>query len=88
MLAIMQAESSCEQSKANLSAGETHKDINGNVVCVGSYSLLQIGCVHYLQNPEDLLDPTLNIQVGYEVWKKQGYNAWTVYQTGKYLKYL
>jgi len=60
----------------------------GNVVCVGSYGALQIGCVHYLANPPALNDLTLNVDTAHGVWLRQGYGAWSVYTSGKYLDYL
>lgn len=87
MTAIAQAESGCV-SKSNLTAGETHKAYDGSVVCVGSYGVLQVGCVHYQQNPVALNDVALNIQIAHAVWQEQGYGAWTMYTNGEYGKYL
>lgn len=81
MLAIMKAESGCIPAKNNLTMSENHG------VCVGSYGLLQIGCLHF-SGDHNRNDPATNIAVGYQVWKKQGYKAWTVYRTGAYKKYL
>jgi hypothetical protein len=82
MMAVMEAENrNCDPNKNNMSLAEDHG------VCIGSYSLLQIGCLHFSgnQNPND---PETNIAVGYAVWKKQGYAAWTMYRNGEYLKFL
>jgi len=44
--------------------------------CDGSFGLMQIGCVNYKGNPQDLLDAELNLKIAYSVFKKQGWNAW------------
>lgn len=88
MTAISMAESGCNPARNNLTASETHRGYDGNVVCVGSYGALQIGCVHYLKNPAGLNDLATNVAVAHSVYLKQGYKAWSVYSSGKYLKYL
>ena len=88
MYGIMRAENrSCDTNRDNNSAGETHYDMNGNVVCVGSYGLFQMGCLHFSgnQNPND---PLTNIEVAYQIWKKQGYTAWTMYRNGTYAQFV
>lgn len=70
MMRIMKAESGCNPTNHNY--GDNHRS------CLGSYGLLQVGCVHgysasYLSNPEN------NIRVAYNIWKSSGYNAWTTY---------
>ena len=88
MLAIMQAENrACDPAQHNLTASETHKDMQGRTVCIGSYGLLQVGCLHFTRE-ENPADPATNIATAYEVWKQQGYTAWTQYSNGEYLKYL
>lgn len=87
MTAIAEAESGCV-SKSNLSRAETHKGYDGSVICVGSYGVLQVGCVHHQQNPEALNDVALNVQVAHKVWQNQGYKAWTMYTNGRYLRFL
>lgn len=88
MMAVMQAENqACDPNRNNLSAGETHYGMDGNVICVGSYGLMQMGCLHFTDN-QDGNDPATNIAVGYEIWKKQGYNAWTMYRNGEYKKFM
>ncbi len=82
------AESGCDPAKNNLSAGETHRDIAGNVICVGSYGALQIGCVHHPGKPKELNSVSMNIKVAHAVYGGQGYNAWTMYRNGEYRKYL
>ena len=87
MTAISMAESRCDPSRNNLTVSETHKDMYGNVVCIGSYGALQVGCVHKLDDPNSLNNLDVNVDVAHNVWLKQSYKAWTVYTNGDYLKY-
>ena len=81
MVAIAKAENrACDPFGHNLSAGENHG------VCIGSYGVLQVGCVHY--NGEDVNDLAINVSIAHEVWRKQGYNAWTQYTNGTYKEFL
>jgi soluble lytic murein transglycosylase-like protein len=79
ILAIMRAESSCNPASINYADGH-----NG---CTGSYSLLQVACIHYKEG-QDKLDPETNIAVAYGVWQRGGYTPWSVYTNGAYLRYL
>ena len=70
MQRIMRAESGCNPTNHNY--GDNHRS------CLGSFGLLQIGCVHgysvaYLSNPVN------NIAAAYKIYKSQGYTAWTTY---------
>lgn len=70
MQRIMRAESGC--NPANHNYGDNHRS------CLGSFGLLQIGCVHgytvaYLSIPAN------NIAAAYKVYTSQGYSAWTTY---------
>lgn len=72
MQRIMRAESGCNPTNHNWS------DNHGS--CLGSYGLLQIGCIHgksvdYLSIPEN------NIQTAYIIYLRQGYGAWGVCNT-------
>lgn len=88
MAAIAQAENTtCNETRHNMTASETHRDIRGEVVCVGSYGVLQVGCVHYGEG-DDPNDLATNIRIAHTVWLKQGYRAWTQYSNGKYKEYL
>lgn len=78
MLAIMYAESSCRPNLDN-----TGLNKNGSV----DYGLFQINSIHG-HNPEDLMDPEYNIKAAYKIYKSQGLRAWSVYNSGRYLKYL
>ena len=80
--AIAEAENrSCDPLRHNLSASENHK------VCVGSYGVLQVGCLHY-RDGEDRNDLKTNIAVAHRVYLQQGYGAWTQYNNGEYRKFL
>lgn len=80
--AIAEAENrSCDPLRHNLSADENHK------VCIGSYGVLQVGCLHYREG-EDRNDLKTNIAVAHRVYLQQGYNAWTMYKNGEYKRFL
>ena len=82
MSAIAKAENrSCDPLRHNLSADENHK------VCIGSYGVLQVGCLHY-RTGEDRNDLETNIAVAHRVYLKQGYKAWTQYNNGEYKRFL
>lgn len=86
--AIGQAENrTCNPLRHNETASETHRDINGNVICVGSYGALQVGCLHY-NSDEDRNDLVTNIKVAHRVWQSSGYTAWTMYKNGTYREFL
>jgi len=93
MSAIAQAENtSCDPTRHNLTAGETHRDRNGNVICVGSYGVLQVGCLHY-SSADNVDDLATNIRLAHKAWESRekwgvGYEAWTKYKNGEYLKFL
>lgn len=77
MLAIMQAESSCDPTARNTANTDGSTDTG----------LLQINSIHGI-DPATLIDPTVNIQAAYRVYQSQGLNAWSVYNNGKYKEYL
>lgn len=88
MLAIAKAENStCDPLVHNLSAGETHYNGKGEIICVGSHGVLQVGCLHY-RDGESFDDLATNVAVAHRVWEGAGYTAWTMYKNGRYLKYL
>jgi soluble lytic murein transglycosylase-like protein len=79
MLAIMRGESNCNPNSVNWADGH-----NG---CQGSFSLLQVACLHY-SDGQDKFDPSTNIQVAHNIWLRSGYMPWAVYSQGTYLKYI
>lgn len=93
IFAIARAENgTCDPARHNETSTETHKDRNGNVICVGSYGALQVGCLHYMPD-EDRSDLATNVKVAYRLWSNRqkwgnGYEAWTMYTNGRYLKNL
>lgn len=93
MLAIARAENrTCNPAKHNETSSETHRDRNGNVICVGSYGALQVGCLHYSPN-EDRSDLATNVAVAYRLWSNRqlwgnGYEAWTMFLNGTYTQFL
>lgn len=70
MMRIMNAESSCIPTK--------HNHADNHRVCLGSYGLFQVGCVHGYSMAH-LESPANNIAAAYKIFKSQGYTAWTTY---------
>lgn len=91
--AISQAENrACNPLNHNLSKSETHYDKNGNVICVGSYGVLQVACSHYAEG-ENRDDLATNIKVAHRAWTSRekwgnGYEAWTMFKNGTYREFL
>lgn len=86
--AIAQAENrSCNPTRHNLTASETHRRYDGSVICVGSYGVMQVGCLHYREG-EDRNDLATNVRVAHRVWQSSGYTAWTMYKNGTYREFL
>ena len=93
MQAIGQAENrACNPLKHNLSATETHRRADGSVICVGSYGVLQVGCLHYGAN-DNRDDLGTNIKLAHQAWQSRqqwgnGYEAWTMFTNGTYREFL
>ena len=88
--AIAQAENrECSSQNHNLSASETHRRADGSVICVGSYGVLQVGCLHFHKG-EDTDNLETQVKVAHRVWKeaKGSYTPWTMYKNGKYQEFL
>lgn len=93
MSAIAEAENrSCNPTNHNLTAAETHRRADGSVICVGSYGVLQVGCLHYGagDNKDDL---ATNVRIAHNAWSSRekwgsGYEAWTMYTNGTYEQFL
>lgn len=87
--AIAQAENrTCDPLNHNETASETHRRADGSVICVGSYGVIQVGCLHYGpgDNKDDL---ATNIRLAHKVWKDaKGYTPWTMYKNGTYRGFL
>lgn len=82
--AVCMAESTNNVNAVNM--GDNHK------VCIGSFSLMQVACFwypYYGYSEADYYNPQVNMQIAYNIWKRQGgFQAWSAYTTGKYLRYL
>lgn len=88
MFAIARAENrTCDPLNHNLTASETHRRADGSVICVGSYGVIQVGCLHY-RDGEDRNDMATNIRVAHRVWQGSGYTAWTMFKNGTYQEFL
>ena len=82
MFAIAQAENrNCDPNRHNLTSSENHG------VCVGSYGVLQVGCLHFRPD-EDRNDLSTQVAVAHRVWLKQGYTAWTMFNNDEYEQFL
>lgn len=83
-LAIMKAESGC-----NPNADNTGLNYDGSY----DLGLMQVNSIHGY-NDNDLFNPEFNVQVAYKIyqnrmsWDSCGWNAWSTYNNGSYLKYL
>lgn len=93
MSAIARAENrSCDPTRHNLTATETHRRGDGSVICVGSYGVLQVGCLHY--SPGDNVDDlATNVRLAHNTWTSRqkwgvGYEAWTMYTNGGYRQFI
>lgn len=84
MVAISQAESNC-QAEAK---GDTTLTYEQNGRTYGySVSVFQ---VRILPGREacDTFDIVKNVECAFNIWKGQGYRAWSVYTNGKYAQFL
>lgn len=89
MQAVAKAENrGCDPKKHNLTASETHRRADGSVICVGSYGVSQVGCLHF-QKGEDRDNLKTQIEVSHRVWRERpNYTAWTMYRNGTYKEFL
>lgn len=57
-------------------------NLEGHNGCNGSFGLFQIACVHYeyYDHYSDFYDWEYNIEVAYELWKREGWIPWGVCQ--------
>lgn len=77
--AVCMGESGGDHTRINW--GDNHR------VCIGSYGLMQVGCLH-VSDPDTLLDPSVNLDVAYSLYLKEGWQPWSAYKNGSYLKYM
>jgi len=84
IVAISKAESNCRVE----ARGDGHLTYNKNGRVYGySLSVLQVRIMEGREHC-DTHDLATNIKCGYNIYKGQGYGAWSVYKNGKYKKYL
>lgn len=81
VMAVMEPESGCNTG----SVGDTWV-ING--LYAPSCGLMQIRTLSGRPTCEQLKDPTTNIEWAHRLWKANGFQPWTMYTNGTYLKYL
>lgn len=67
---------------------EKHYDRNGNYLCSGSYGLMQIACVHMIENPEALFDLETNLETARKIYEASDWQPWGAYTSGRYEKHL
>ena len=70
VIQLMYKESKCNPTAVNTK--DNHR------VCMGSYNLLQVACIHYKEG-QDKKDIKTNIRLAYEVYQKAGnkFKPWT-----------
>ena len=85
-LAICKAESGCREE----AIGDGHLTFEKDGVEYGkSYGVFQIRHLPGRPSPSELLNADFNIEYAYKIFKSWGgYNAWSVYTSGKYLDFL
>jgi len=73
---------------------EWHYDRNGDKLCQGSYGVMQIACIHHIEDPKALYDPVFNLKIAARVYadaksrKINGWSPWGAYTDGGYKQYL
>ena len=74
--AIAQKESGCRPSNHN--DGDIHRNKKGEIICLGSFNILNVGCIHYAKT-EDINDVALNFAKAYKIYLERGrsFSAWT-----------
>jgi hypothetical protein len=80
-MAVMQAESSCN----HVAVGDNWA-ING--LHAPSCGLFQIRTLPNRPGCEQLKDPNTNVAWAYKLYLARGWQPWSVYNNGKYLRYL
>lgn len=61
----------------------THVNSNGTV----DYGLLQINSVHGYDAGRLVMDPVYNARAGWEIFQKQGFDAWSTYKSGAFRQF-
>jgi hypothetical protein len=84
MTAIAMAESSCRPG----AKGDGHLTYTHTGRTYGySLGILQVRILPGREHC-DTLDPSVNVACAYRIYKGQGLSAWSVYNNGKYLRFL
>lgn len=78
-VAIMMAESHAKPKEQNMN--DYHPVGN----CRGSFGLFQLAC--FRGSWSDLVNPEYNIELAYELWKREGWHPWGAYKNKSYLKF-
>ena len=90
-VAIAKAESGLRATSTN---PEAHKNRRGEVICYGSFGIMQIGCVHSIKDSEGLYDVEYNLQKARAIYDDSlrrtgnGWLPWGAYTDGRYKQYL
>ena len=48
---------------------------DSHATCNGSHGLMQVGCVHG-HTVDELYDPAFNVAIAYDIYVRQGIDAW------------
>lgn len=83
-MAVMQAESTTPRGPCDAEAENAH---DGHTTCLGSRGLFQIGC-DSTNNYAGMFDASANIAQAYALYSRRGWQPWTTYTSGRYLRYL
>lgn len=84
IVAVSQAESGCTAS----AKGDTTLTYEQNGRVYGySVSVMQVRILPGREHC-DVYDLDINMQCAYNIYKGQGYEAWTMYTNGKYLQFM
>lgn len=74
--------------KADAYNPEWHYDSHGNKICQGSFGIMQIACIHHLEDPEALFDVEFNIQKARSIYLDSDWYPWGGYTNGGWKKHL
>lgn len=67
---------------------EWHYDRYGNKVCQGSYGVMQIACVHHMENPDALFVVSFNLAKARKIYDRGGWQPWGGYTSGGYKRFI
>ena len=85
MVAIVLAESRGKVNAVNDNYPKYQSDPNS--LFRYDYGLAQINSVHNYKPALLVTDPDYNLAAARDIYNRQGFNAWTTYRNGDYLKY-